>query len=458
MNERAQLQADAYTANQPDCVPYHALANAFPMFSGERREEVREDIRRNGVRLPVYLFEGAILDGRNRYELAREAGVAVRFEAFAGTWKEARDLVISLNLARRDLDKSQRAAALAELETLTHGGDRRGDDAGKDATRKELAERGNVSERSIARAAVVRDQGAPELFDAVKAGAVPVAVAADLTELTPGEQVEIVARGAKEILKAAADIRAAKQVRRKAERIEKINRIARGNGDLPTAIRYPVIYADPPWRYENPHMGVTGRGIENHYPTMSLDDICALPVKDLATPDAVLFLWVTVPHTYWSVPRLLDAWGFTFRSEIVWDKEVAGLGYWTRGQHEKLLICSRGKFPDFHGADCPVSVYRERRGEHSAKPDYFAALIEKLTPGLPRIELFARGPRPGWDVWGNQAAADPAPAADAPASPPPDDDDGEDLRPRHEREAEAEDAEVPAFVKRSLAGGPEAVR
>jgi N6-adenosine-specific RNA methylase IME4 len=122
------------------------------------------------------------------------------------------------------------------------------------------------------------------------------------------------------------------------------------------------------------------------------------------------------------VPSVLAAWDFDFKSEVVWDKQIPGTGYWTRGQHEKLLLCRRGKMPDLHGERCPPSVYRERRGEHSAKPDYFYSMIERAYPEYVRlppaaplmIELFRRGEdesgnaiplRPGWAAWGNQAQA-----------------------------------------------------
>lgn len=222
-----------------------------------------------------------------------------------------------------------------------------------------------------------------------------------------------------DIIQAAARIRAEKAEKRRNERLRRVIVNSDLSGELPKGRRFPLAYIDPPWRYENPHMGTTGRSIENHYPTMALEDICALPVGDLLLPDAVAFIWTTVPHTYCSVPAVLAAWGITFRSEIAWDKEVMAYGYWTRGQHEKLLICTRGDIPCPHGESCPPSVYRERRGAHSVKPDRFYEIIEGMFPQFLRlppdeplmIELFARRARRGWARWGNQAPADDAPAA-----------------------------------------------
>ena len=94
-----------------------------------------------------------------------------------------------------------------------------------------------------------------------------------------------------------------------------------------------------------------------------------------------------------------------------WDKELAGTGYWARNQHELLLIATRGAPALPEPADVPASMYRERKAEHSAKPEHYRELIERMTPGMPRIELFARSVRPGWAAWGNQAQ--PAPTREA---------------------------------------------
>ena len=188
---------------------------------------------------------------------------------------------------------------------------------------------------------------------------------------------------------------------RRVERVEKINAISRGNAPLEVAANYPVIYADPPWRYE--HSRTDNRQIENHYPTMDLAQICALPVSDVAAPDAVLFLWATSPKLAESM-QVIEAWGFTYRTCMVWDKEVIGMGYYARQQHELLLIATRGNLPTPKPANRPPSVVQVRRStKHSEKPAEFYTLIESMYPEYARIELFARNARQGWAVWGNQA-------------------------------------------------------
>ncbi|MEJ6847504.1 MT-A70 family methyltransferase [Sinorhizobium fredii] len=187
---------------------------------------------------------------------------------------------------------------------------------------------------------------------------------------------------------------------RRAERLEEINS---RNRPLESAIRYPVIYADPPWKYENPPIGAGNRSIENHYPTMTLEEICALPVaSEIAASDGMLYLWATAPKLA-ECMQVVTAWGFVYRTNMVWDKGLIGNGYHARNQHELLLICKRGEIPPPLAGTQPPSIYSERRGEHSAKPDFFAGMIERAYPTLAKIELFRRGaPRPGWACWGNQ--------------------------------------------------------
>ena len=159
---------------------------------------------------------------------------------------------------------------------------------------------------------------------------------------------------------------------------------------------YDVILADPPWRYEN---GTPGREVENHYPTMNLQDICLLPVP--AAYPSVLFLWATAPLLPEAL-QVMKAWGFTYRSNLVWDKQKVGMGYWFRGQHEHLLIGKRGEFPAPKPWERVPSVLAQPRREHSRKPDTVRRWLASWYDGYRLLEMFARTPEPGWSSWGNQ--------------------------------------------------------
>lgn len=168
--------------------------------------------------------------------------------------------------------------------------------------------------------------------------------------------------------------------------------------------RYGVVYADPPWRYEHPPIGASNRSIENHYPTMTLEEICALPVPDIAAENAVLLLWATAPKLA-ECMEVIEAWGFTYRTCMVWVKDRIGMGYHARNKHEVLLIAKRGQLAPPEPSDRPASVIEAPRNAHSAKPPEFYEIIEKMYPNHPKVELFCRSPREGWTAWGNQAEA-----------------------------------------------------
>lgn len=169
---------------------------------------------------------------------------------------------------------------------------------------------------------------------------------------------------------------------------------------------YDVIYADPPWRFKP--MFATARydnNQENHYSTMSLDDICGLRVP--AAKDSVLYLWATSPHLEQAF-RVLNAWGFTYKTSAVWAKtSTAGTGYWFRIHHELLLVASRGKWPAPKPKARQASVYHLPRGQrHSEKPALVREHIESYWPDARRLELFARQRHEGWDCWGNEVGND----------------------------------------------------
>lgn len=173
--------------------------------------------------------------------------------------------------------------------------------------------------------------------------------------------------------------------------------------------QYAAIYADPPWRFQCWSGKGTDRAAENHYPTMTIEDIMALPVETIAADDCVLFIWIVWPM----LPEALEvikAWGFAYKTcGFSWMKgdpyclfsddttPDMGMGYWTRANSEVCLLATRGK-PKRLDAGVRQGIISPRR-EHSRKPDDIYGRIERLVSG-PYIELFSRTTRKGWDVWG----------------------------------------------------------
>jgi len=175
--------------------------------------------------------------------------------------------------------------------------------------------------------------------------------------------------------------------------------ISKGNRDLLTEQPYPLILADPPWKYE--FSSNDNRKIENHYPTMDLETICKLPIQKVSMDDCILFLWATSPKLQEAM-QVMEAWGFDYKSSMVWVKDKIGMGYYARQRHEFLLIGLKGQIPAPAPEARVDSVVESPRQEHSQKPAKFYEIIEGMYPDLPKLELFARNKREGWESWGNQ--------------------------------------------------------
>lgn len=174
--------------------------------------------------------------------------------------------------------------------------------------------------------------------------------------------------------------------------------------------KFSTILADPPWRFQNR----TGKVAPEHYrlsryATMTLEEICALPVAALCDEPAHLYLWV--PNAL--LPEglaVLAAWGFDYKSNLVWHKvrkdggpDGRGVGFYFRNTTELVLFGTRGKHArTLAPGRSQVNIIKTQKREHSRKPDELYEIIEACSPG-PYLEMFARGSRPGWETWGNQA-------------------------------------------------------
>jgi N6-adenosine-specific RNA methylase IME4 len=168
--------------------------------------------------------------------------------------------------------------------------------------------------------------------------------------------------------------------------------------DQPTEGPFDIILADPPWQYDE--ASTESRAIENQYPTATLAEIKE-QVPD-AAEESVLFLWATAPKLF-EAYQVLFAWGFNYRTHAVWDKQIIGMGYWFRGQHELLLVGTRGSFPPPPEFLRVSSIFTEKRSSHSTKPECVYQWIEKVWPKARKQEMYARKSRSGWSTWGKQA-------------------------------------------------------
>jgi len=169
--------------------------------------------------------------------------------------------------------------------------------------------------------------------------------------------------------------------------------------------KYSILYADPPWHYEDrlQHNGfnTTGSAL-THYPTMKLDELKALNIKDIAEKDCLLFMWSSSPHLPQAI-ELMNAWGFEYKTvAFVWDKVKVNPGYYTLSQCELCLVGKKGKIPSPRGSRNVKQFLTEMRTTHSKKPDEIRNRIARMFPEQKKIELFARQTTEGWDVFGNE--------------------------------------------------------
>lgn len=178
--------------------------------------------------------------------------------------------------------------------------------------------------------------------------------------------------------------------------------------EMPNGV-YDLIYADPAWEYRS---GTTdpSREIENHYPTMDLEEIKNMDVP--AAEDSVLYMWATSPKLS-EACEVIKEWGFDYRTSAAWDKKNIGPGYWFRCQHELLLVAVKGDFSPPDAEDRRSSVFRQKPTEHSSKPDTVRAHLEDAYPDARKLELFSRDGRVGWTMWGNETVDRPQQVLDA---------------------------------------------
>lgn len=219
---------------------------------------------------------------------------------------------------------------------------------------------------------------------------------AEVAALPPSDREEVLTRAAAEGLSTRETKALAKQEKNRVgtkydtcttDDLAKL--IARGD-------KFGTIYADPPWVYDNQG---TRAATGNHYGGLTVDQLCELPVRELAADDAHLHLWTTNAFLF-DCARIFDAWGFEFRSSFVWVKPQMGIGNYWRNSHEFLLTAIRGDAKRFndHGI---MSWLECDRSRHSEKPFIIRDYIRRASPG-PYLEMFARTPADGWTCWGNE--------------------------------------------------------
>lgn len=388
----------------------HPYAAALPRMSTDEFEALKASIQRNGQQQHILAAKTQIIDGRHRFEACQELGIEPKILPWHGNDEEALAHVMAMNINRRALSVGQRAILAARAAPLKKGENKSSypkNSSGREVlTQDEASKLFGVSPDSIQRAHYVLTHGDQVLIAQVESGNTSVNTA---KELIISEKVgQQLTKSQRKALAVAADIKADLGDKIRKQRVQTVKTLNAKNQPLKgVGKQYALILADPAWNYGKSESGSRLR-IENKYPTMKLDEICELPVNEMAAPNAQLFLWCPSPLLQDGL-EVMRAWGFEYVSSAVWSKKggkLSHMGGVFRVHHEMLLIgrCGTG-LPKPKTGNMVSSVIEAPVTEHSAKPPVVHEILEKLYPEFAnsRIELFARKKRKCWDAWGNQA-------------------------------------------------------
>lgn len=396
-------------------VQWHPAADIFPWIEGAEFDELVADIAERGIVEPIVFLDSQVLDGRNRYMAARKLGIEYPRVDYTGD--DPVGFVLSKNLMRRHLTTGQRAMVATKIAKLPRGTNQHTARAVSSPSQAQIGAAVGVSQDSLQRARQVDEAGAEELVQEVTAGRVPLKIAAEIASLPKEDQQAVLdevaksENGKKTLRQVTRRINAERQEAKRQRKAENRTEFAGGTIDdlrrmALSGQKFGFVYADPPWRYETYSEAGQDRSASQHYGTMSLKEIEAMPVKALAADNCLLGLWTTRTHLRQSFD-VIDAWGFEYVSILfVLVKQNPsgegwhmGNGHWTRANAEICLLAKRGNPVRLDaGVSELIVVPRE---PHSAKPEEARARIMRLVDG-PYIELFARQQSPNWCAWGDQ--------------------------------------------------------
>jgi N6-adenosine-specific RNA methylase IME4 len=386
---------------------FHPIAGIFPLLPDDELAALADDIKSRGLHNPVVLFDGKVLDGRNRQTACLLAGVEPSYREFNGTVAEAFDFVWSENVHRRHLQSGQSAACFKKREMLEaelaaavaavrgaakerqrKGG---GDQVSADRPVCQTVDKPNAATNADLRTDAVRAKMAGTNRQYIH-------LADKLADKAP-ELLEKVAEGGASLTQAARELK-------EREREEKRRHAAEQIAAAPTideaiaAAKFSTICVDPPWDWgDEGDNDQLGRG-RTTYGEMSYEELLDLPIADKADDDCHIYLWITNR----SLPKgfaLLESWGFRYVTCITWVKPSFGMGNYFRGQTEQVLFGVRGSLA-LKRRDCGTVLNAPRGpGGHSSKPDEFYDLVESCSPA-PYLDVFSRRERADWCCWGGQ--------------------------------------------------------
>lgn len=371
--------------------------NLIPPLTKEEFTQLENNCLDEGIREPIIIWNEFIIDGHNRYEIATRWGLEFKTSVkHFDSEQDVKEWMILNQFGRRNLSNYQRSVLALELEDVFKAKAKQNQGIRTDIchisdksiipidTKKEVAKVANVSHDTIAKVKKIEEKAAPEIKEKLATGELSINQA--YQDIKKEEKKE-------ELLK------------KKEEYIDRIETMSNNEFKIDiynTNEKFRVIYADPAWSYndkqDTPQLG----GAAKHYDTMTIFELCQLPVQDISDKDAVLFLWVTSPLLE-DAFQVIKAWGFKYKSSFIWDKIKHNMGHYNSVRHEILLIATKGSCtPDNKTLyDSVQSI--ERNDNHSEKPIEFLNIIDDLYSYGNKLEMFCRKiKKQNWYGWGNE--------------------------------------------------------
>jgi N6-adenosine-specific RNA methylase IME4 len=363
----------------------HSISNLFPLMSEQEIKALAEDIQKNGLKNPIVLLDGKILDGRNRYQACLKINLKPTTITYQG--KDPLKDIVSWNLHRRHLNESQKAFVALEIEKYL----------AIEAKERQRGGRGGVLLREKIPEAK-KGKASDKAAQIVGVNPHYITDAKMISKKAP-EEAEKIKAGKITIVQVKRKIKEKNREKRRQENQKLIDKRPITQDIAKSDAKFSTIVIDPPWDWgDEGDQDQLGRG-RPIYQTMPFDDLLKLPIPKLSDIDCHIYLWITNR----SLPKgfeLLAAWGFRYVTCLTWCKPSIGMGNYFRGSTEQVLFGVKGSQPLMRkDVGTWFSAPRNNDNQHSSKPDEFYSLIETCSPG-PRVDIFGRKERRGWTIWG----------------------------------------------------------
>ena len=368
----------------------------IPALTKEEFKQLEQNCLDEGIREKILVWNGFIIDGHNRYEISLKWDLEIQTETKHFKDEEAvKEWMILNQFGRRNLSNYQRSVLALQLEEVFSKKAKENQGARTDIlqisaeskpidTRKELSKVANVSHDTMAKVKKIQEKATEEVKAKLSTG--EVSINAAYQDIKKEENKKLLLEK-KELYKIRVENKT------KDEFKIDINN---------TNETFRVIYADPAWSYndkqDTPQLG----GAAKHYDTMSINELCKLPVNNISEKNSILFLWVTSPLLE-DAFKVVNSWGFKYKTSFIWDKVKHNMGHYNSVRHEILLVCTKGSCtPDNKKLYNSVQSI-ERNNNHSEKPIEFLNIIDDLYNFGNKLEMFCRTiKKKNWYGWGNE--------------------------------------------------------